>query len=100
MAAIARISDNGKAQLLADHLRGTAYLACEFASVFGASQWGKAAGLLHDYGIYFLMVNTYLTLKQQFIAHRRKTDDETQDLWGHLKADSELVEKHTMEIIG
>lgn len=50
MSAIAHINDKGEVQLLADHLRGTASLASEFASAFGASQWGKAAGLLHDDG--------------------------------------------------
>jgi CRISPR-associated endonuclease/helicase Cas3 len=52
MSAIAHINDNGEAQLLADHLRGTASFASEFASAFGASGWGKAAGLLHDDGKY------------------------------------------------
>jgi len=52
MSAIAHINDNGKSQLLENHLWSTAYLASEFASVFGAFQWGKAAGLLHDDGKY------------------------------------------------
>ena len=42
--------DKSDWQLLEDHLQGVAELAEEFASVFGAGEWGKQAGLLHDAG--------------------------------------------------
>ncbi|MCF6179678.1 MAG: CRISPR-associated helicase Cas3', partial [Geopsychrobacter sp.] len=42
--------DKSDWQLLEDHLRGVAQLAAEFAAVFGAGEWGRAAGLLHDAG--------------------------------------------------
>jgi CRISPR-associated endonuclease/helicase Cas3 len=37
-------------QLLEDHLEKVASLAKSFAAVFGAGQWGKLCGLLHDAG--------------------------------------------------
>lgn len=37
-------------QELADHLLSVANLASTFASPFGAGEWGRAAGLLHDVG--------------------------------------------------
>ena len=37
-------------QGLEEHLRNVAELATGFAEVFGAGDWGKAAGLLHDAG--------------------------------------------------
>jgi CRISPR-associated helicase Cas3/CRISPR-associated endonuclease Cas3-HD len=37
-------------QPLADHLEGVARLAEEFAAIFGAGDWGRTAGLLHDAG--------------------------------------------------
>lgn len=33
-----------------EHLEAVAALAAQFASAFGAEQWGRAAGLLHDTG--------------------------------------------------
>ena len=37
-------------QTLADHLANAARLAEEKARAFGAGDWGRAAGLLHDLG--------------------------------------------------
>ena len=37
---------------LEDHLKGVAALAGQFASTFGGSDWGEAAGLWHDLGKY------------------------------------------------
>ena len=37
---------------LEEHLKGTATLAAEFTSAFGAEQWGYLAGLWHDLGKY------------------------------------------------
>lgn len=42
--------DKSDWQTLEDHLQGVAKLAEEFASVFGAGEWGYNAGLLHDVG--------------------------------------------------
>lgn len=51
--ALAHISADGlRTQTVADHLRGTAALCRDFADVFGASEYGYAAGLLHDIGKY------------------------------------------------
>lgn len=51
--AIAHISEDGnRIQTVAEHLRGTADLAREFASAFGAGEQGELVGLLHDIGKY------------------------------------------------
>lgn len=42
--------DKSDWQTLEEHLEGVAKLAEEFAEVFGAGEWGKTAGLLHDAG--------------------------------------------------
>jgi CRISPR-associated endonuclease/helicase Cas3 len=47
---LAHASENGRVQLLAEHLRNTAKKSGDFAAAFGAENWGKAAGLLHDDG--------------------------------------------------
>jgi len=41
-------------QLLEDHLRNVAEMAREFASEFGAGEWGYLAGLWHDLGKHVL----------------------------------------------
>lgn len=43
-------ADKSDWQGLKEHLLGVAELAEEFASVFGAGDWGRVAGLLHDAG--------------------------------------------------
>jgi len=42
--------DKSDWQLLEDHLEGVADLAKGFAEVFGAGDWGRLSGLLHDAG--------------------------------------------------
>jgi CRISPR-associated endonuclease/helicase Cas3 len=42
--------DKADWQTLPDHLNNVADKAEEFASVFGAAEWGRVAGLLHDAG--------------------------------------------------
>lgn len=49
---IGHTSEEGRRQLLIDHLKGTGLLAERFASIFDAAQWGKMAGLYHDIGKY------------------------------------------------
>lgn len=44
--------EGGRWQKLEGHLKGTAILARDFASLFGAGEWGYIAGLLHDAGKY------------------------------------------------
>lgn len=49
---IGHTSEDGRQQLLIDHLKGTSLLAERFASVFDAPEWGRMAGLYHDIGKY------------------------------------------------
>ena len=52
-AYYAHISEDGlRRQTVQAHLTGTARLAAEFASCFGAQEMARAAGLLHDIGKY------------------------------------------------
>ena len=52
MSYIAHKRKDGKVQLLKDHLAGTAALAADFASPFGAQDCARRIGLLHDIGKY------------------------------------------------
>lgn len=47
-----KLPDKTDWQGLAEHLENVATLAAENASRFGAGEWGRAAGLLHDLGKY------------------------------------------------
>jgi CRISPR-associated endonuclease/helicase Cas3 len=49
-AYFAHSADGGDWQLLSEHLRGVAELAQDRAAKFGAGEWGRVAGLLHDFG--------------------------------------------------
>jgi len=49
---IARRAEDKREQALSEHLHGTAERAAEFASAFGAREWGYLCGLLHDIGKY------------------------------------------------
>lgn len=42
--------DKSDWQTLEEHLQGVAALAEQYAGVFGAGEWGRSAGLLHDTG--------------------------------------------------
>lgn len=44
--------DKTRSQTVAEHLRGTARRAGEFAGAFGCSEWGQGCGVLHDIGKY------------------------------------------------
>lgn len=44
--------DGEREQSVAEHLRGTAELAGEFAAAFGKEDWGYCCGMLHDIGKY------------------------------------------------
>ncbi len=57
-------------QPLADHLLGVADRAAEFAEAFGASDWGRLAGRMHDLGKFSRAFQEYL---------REATSSETND---------------------
>lgn len=46
----AHISDDGRRQMIAEHLAGTAALCRSFAGEFGAEAEGELMGLAHDIG--------------------------------------------------
>ncbi len=52
MPFIGHTSEDGRTQLLKEHLEGTAELAASFAAVFDAAEWGYLEGLCHDIGKY------------------------------------------------
>ena len=52
MAYFGHVNENGEKQLLKEHLIGTSLLCEKFAADFGAGEYGKMAGLLHDFGKY------------------------------------------------
>jgi len=56
------LSDSGKIRIhdLAEHLRETARLACDFASAFGGGDWAYLAGLWHDIGKYSADFQKYI----------------------------------------
>jgi len=45
-----KTKDKSDWQLLEEHLRNVAEMAAEFAMPFGAEEWGRCAGILHDLG--------------------------------------------------
>lgn len=52
MEYLAHIAEDGRTQTVAEHLKGTAALAAEFAKAFGAEEDARLAGQLHDIGKY------------------------------------------------
>ncbi|MBW1676151.1 MAG: CRISPR-associated helicase Cas3' [Deltaproteobacteria bacterium] len=53
-------NDNGKAQLLSEHLENVARITSKFSSKFDAEKLGYIAGLLHDIGKYNPDFQSYL----------------------------------------
>lgn len=47
---ISHISDDGRQEEVAEHLREVSEMAADFARPFGAESWAAAAGALHDIG--------------------------------------------------
>lgn len=45
-------TEDGRQQPLLEHLEGTARRAAEFAAAFGAGEWGRLLGTVHDIGKY------------------------------------------------
>ena len=52
MAYIGHTSEDGRMQLLLDHLKGTAEMCKKFSEEFGAGEWGELVGIYHDLGKY------------------------------------------------
>ena len=42
---VAHVAEDGRIHPLEEHLRETAWLAGEFAAVFGGGEWGRVAGV-------------------------------------------------------
>lgn len=49
---VSHISEDGRVERVADHLREVAEMAAEFAWPFGAEKWAYLAGMAHDIGKY------------------------------------------------
>ncbi len=49
---VSHISNDGKVELVTDHLQETAELSADFAKQFGAVEWAYALGKFHDAGKY------------------------------------------------
>ncbi|MCD8330927.1 MAG: CRISPR-associated helicase Cas3' [Oscillospiraceae bacterium] len=49
---IAHRTEDGRTQSVKEHLEGTSAQAEAFAGVFGAAEWGRWVGLMHDIGKY------------------------------------------------
>ncbi|MBD5083550.1 MAG: CRISPR-associated helicase Cas3' [Clostridiales bacterium] len=49
---LAHIAQDGREQTVLEHLKGTARLAANFASDFGAEEQGRLTGIVHDLGKY------------------------------------------------
>lgn len=58
--SIARFTEDGREQLLQDHLFSVANLAKRYAEKIGLGSFGEVSGLLHDYGKYDLRFQRYL----------------------------------------
>ena len=66
---IAHTSEDGRYQLLRDHLMGTATRAAEFAAAFGCGEWGYLAGLWHDLGKFSPEFQRYIREASGVEAH-------------------------------
>lgn len=66
---LAHRNDDGKEQLLKDHLKNTAQLCGSFAESFGASEWGYCCGLLHDVGKYSVKFQDRLCNNGEKVDH-------------------------------
>ena len=44
------VSEDGRREIVSDHLREVSEMAAEFARPFGAESWARTAGALHDIG--------------------------------------------------
>lgn len=65
--------DGARAQSVAEHCKGTAELAQEFASHFGAAECGALAGMIHDIGKYLKEFQLHIHDPQ----HGHRTDHST-----------------------
>ncbi|RJP19131.1 MAG: CRISPR-associated endonuclease Cas3'' [Candidatus Abyssobacteria bacterium SURF_5] len=67
--ALAHSTEDGRFQLLAEHLQGTSKLSSHFAQNFGCADWAGLAGLWHDLGKYSEDFQRYIRGKPGKIDH-------------------------------
>ena len=60
---------------LEEHLRAVASLVSEFASEFGASDWGHLAGLWHDLGKYSSAFQSYIARGNERAAWIQRVEE-------------------------
>ncbi len=72
---LAHIAEDGREQTILEHLEGTARLAQEFASAFGAEEVGYLAGICHDIGKYST------AFQKRIREHTAKVDHSTAGAW-------------------
>ncbi|MDY0191315.1 MAG: CRISPR-associated helicase Cas3' [Desulfuromonas sp.] len=85
-------SDKSDWQTLEEHLEGVAKLAEKFASIFGAGEWGRSAGISHDLGKGTLSWQAYL-------RHANKIIDEFSKFYSghpsHAAVGAQWLFKHS-----
>lgn len=69
MKYLAHINEEGKEQLLKEHLENTAMLCGDFADSFGGYEWGYCCGLLHDLGKYSLKFQERIRGREEKVDH-------------------------------
>ena len=69
MEYLAHLNENGKEQMLFEHLKNTAVLSGNFADSFGAYEWGYCCGILHDIGKYSIKFQERLHGKEEKVDH-------------------------------
>ena len=82
-AFVSHVAEDGRIELVRDHLREVAEMAAEFARPFGAEGWAYAAGMAHDIGKYSP------EFQNRILRGGRKVDHSTAgayELFEHLNA--------------
>ena len=69
MEYLAHLNENGKEQMLFEHLKNTAVLSGNFADSFGAYEWGYCCGILLDIGKYSIKFQERLHGKEEKVDH-------------------------------
>lgn len=69
MKYLAHINENGKEQLVKEHLENTARLCGKFAESFGAYDEGYCCGLLHDIGKYSMKFQERIRGSEEKVDH-------------------------------
>lgn len=68
---ISHVADDGREELVINHLREVSEMASEFARPFGAASWAATAGIIHDIGKYSL------EFQDRILRNGVKTDHST-----------------------